>query len=499
MLSKPFRQRDADFFKLLNQMRLEKLDDHSVAVLKRMSTSSSISFVSPMQGKGGTDIFTNELGEVESEEFQGYTCLRPRNKDVAWVNMLYYNKLKTTEYTYVTHISTGRPNVTGVPFLDPLSLREGCRVMLIKNINVSLGLVNGSVGVITKFINYKQNGYTVKSYPNYLSHICKGVDNHFNRTHTMLPVVLFSIYRSDGSKTECEIVVEPQEWEELLGDRVQSRYSQIPLVLAYALTIHKAQGMSLNKVDIDFNGTFEAGQAYVALSRCTNLTTVKLHNFMVSVAFQDEVALSYYKAAEACIENNRNETHSSPKRLNRQIEDLRQRVPELEEQARALSSLIRSRSTPMHQLKEAKVVFDITALYEIGVKGPDRFDPLFQQDNMIRVPLVVMEMLQSIREQMGDDTQEEEEEEENDDNDSTDSSGASVSTIKQMIDFIEKGKQAFVVDFQRAGGEGRSQVCEELPPPLPEYAKYRDLLPLVETDEDRDENVFALNLLSNDP
>jgi ATP-dependent DNA helicase PIF1 len=54
---------------------------------------------------------------------------------------------------------------------------------------------------------------------------------------------------------------------------------QYPLVLSWALTIHKSQGLTLNKVIIDFSDIFLDGQAYVALSRCKSLKNIKLLNF----------------------------------------------------------------------------------------------------------------------------------------------------------------------------------------------------------------------------
>jgi ATP-dependent DNA helicase PIF1 len=119
-------------------------------------------------------------------------------------------------------------------YVPDLTLRVGAQVMLLTNMDVEHGLVNGSRGVIEKF--------------------CEGPEPY--------PMVKFR----NGEV----IIIQPASWasEDLEGFHRE----QIPLRLAYAITIHKAQGATLDCALIDIgDNTFEYGQAYVALSRVRSL------------------------------------------------------------------------------------------------------------------------------------------------------------------------------------------------------------------------------------
>jgi ATP-dependent DNA helicase PIF1 len=88
-------------------------------------------------------------------------------------------------------------------------------------------------------------------------------------------------------------IIGPETWEKCDEDAIALR-TQIPLVLAWAMTIHKSQGCTLDKVVCDLGKEiFSAGQAYVALSRVRSHEGLYLRSFLPSVIFADAHALEY--------------------------------------------------------------------------------------------------------------------------------------------------------------------------------------------------------------
>ena len=145
-------------------------------------------------------------------------------------------------------------------YVPNLELKIGCQVMLIVNLNLEAGLVNGSRGIVTGF-DYNNN-----------------------------PIVQFL----QGAPT----TIMRQTWKSSGNKRVQR--SQIPLRVAYAVTIHKSQGATLDCALVDIGtSTFEYGQAYVALSRVRNVESLYIWNLDPSRIRAHPAVRGFYAILEA--------------------------------------------------------------------------------------------------------------------------------------------------------------------------------------------------------
>lgn len=184
--------------------------------------------------KGHKEILSDRI--VKKGEHAHTTRLYTHNGDVDVLNTKELKALPSELKSYGMEES-GVPAVIMTlkkNCLSPemLKLKVGALVMFTKN-NFEEGFVNGTLGEITGFD--------------------KG-----------LPVVK----TSDGA----EIIPDYEEWSIKEGERVIAKIQQIPLRLAWAITVHKSQGMSLDSAIIDLSGAFEYGQGYVALSRVRSLS-----------------------------------------------------------------------------------------------------------------------------------------------------------------------------------------------------------------------------------
>ena len=175
---------------------------------------------------------------------------------------------------------------------DELILKVGAKVMFIKN-NNELGVSNGTMGELIGFAAVKVDDSKAKDKAKSDAKADmaeddtiaiddedssktadkdkKGKANTKDKSSAApkMPVVRLNSGR--------EVIAEPEEWiiEDETGD-VLASYEQVPLCLAWAITIHKSQGMTLDAAEIDLSRTFELGQGYVALSRLKSLEGLKL-------------------------------------------------------------------------------------------------------------------------------------------------------------------------------------------------------------------------------
>ncbi|KAF8626589.1 hypothetical protein AX15_004789 [Amanita polypyramis BW_CC] len=255
-LTRVFRQRDQEFVSMLNEMRFGRLSAISIQRFKELSR--------PLEYKDGLEA----------------TELFPRREDVDRSNSGRISRLQTQTQLYQSKDSGSlrdpkQKQKILANFMAPetLSLRIDCQVMLIKNVDETL--VNGSMGRVVKFVDpvvySREQGQDV-TIPG-SNGTKKPVSSAGGKLY---PVVEFLM---PNGATRSSLVM-PEVWKvELPDGEVQVSRTQVPLILAWAMSIHKSQGQTLERVKVDLARVFEKGQAYVALSRATSLEGLQVLHF----------------------------------------------------------------------------------------------------------------------------------------------------------------------------------------------------------------------------
>jgi ATP-dependent exoDNAse (exonuclease V) alpha subunit len=196
------------------------------------------------------DIRTNRVSEKTLDHLRSRyskvsmggesTKLYTHNMDVDGVNNRELEMIKDSTHEYEM-ATKGNPNIVitlkkSCLAPETLYLKKGSLVMFVKN-NYESGYVNGTLG---KVVDFEPAG----------------------------PVVI-----TKGGK---RIVASPASWAIEEDGKVKAEISQVPLRLAWAITVHKSQGMSLDAVEVDLSKSFEPGMGYVALSRARTLKGLTL-------------------------------------------------------------------------------------------------------------------------------------------------------------------------------------------------------------------------------
>jgi hypothetical protein len=224
---KIYRQTEDQFIHLLNKVRNNEMEEeHLLALHNRYQP----------------DFF--------GDRSDGYILLTTHNEKAREINAEELAKLPERLFTYKAEVKNDFPS-TSFPADEFLQLKVGAQVMFVKNdTDKAKRYFNGKIGVITELCEDK------------ILVQCK--------------------------KEDVPIVVSKEKWENIrytldkstrqLNEDILGEFSQYPLRLAWAITIHKSQGLTFEKAVIDAGKAFAPGQVYVALSRCTNLDGMVLHS-----------------------------------------------------------------------------------------------------------------------------------------------------------------------------------------------------------------------------
>ena len=243
-LTQIIRQSDTVFQNCLNNIRIGNLDDETLKVLesrldKKLDNKDGIIPTKLFSLRDNVDFVNNqELGKLAEDDRQFYSY----NMEV--------NIIKKSKKYLLNNIRK-YCNVN-----QELELCLGAQVMLCKNLDFEKKLVNGSRGIIIGF------------------------------DRDDLPIVKFI-----NGITQ---VIDFETWEIEDNDEVVAEIYQVPLKVAFAISIHSCQGSTLDYVEINLGNIFEYGQAYVALSRVKNLEGLSVSNLDPKLIKAHPVAIDFY-------------------------------------------------------------------------------------------------------------------------------------------------------------------------------------------------------------
>ncbi len=237
-----FRQADERFINLLNKVRDKKLDAESTKLLN-----------------------TRYIPDFKYPKDENYITLTSHNKAAFTINMEKLNELSGKTYTFTADITDEFPESMYPNELN-LELKVGAQVMFVKNdLNVEKRYFNGKLGEITAI---KGEEIFVK---------CPNETDEIVVTQTTWENIKYVL---DDTKTMQEHII--------------GTFSQLPIKAAWAITIHKSQGLTFERAIIDAASSFAHGQVYVALSRCKTFEGLVLSTPITQESVKSDSTISHF-------------------------------------------------------------------------------------------------------------------------------------------------------------------------------------------------------------
>ena len=238
-----YRQHDDDFITLLNKVRNNQMDAECLRLLNNRFKPNFI-----------------------AHDNEGYITLTTHNYQADQINESKLNAIQKKPLSFMAEIHGTFPENT-FPTKEELVLKVGAQVMFVKNDpSAEKAYFNGKIGRLVDY-DEKEGTVTVES----------------EGEHIIVP-------RLKWQNMEYTLNAESQDIEE----KEIGSFTQIPLRLAWAVTIHKSQGLTFDKVIVDAGQAFAHGQVYVALSRCTSLEGLVLKTQIASNALVNDYSVDRF-------------------------------------------------------------------------------------------------------------------------------------------------------------------------------------------------------------
>ncbi len=255
-LTENMRQCDPLFQKVLSEIRMGRLSDEGrELLLSRVGVKVGTEDIIP------TKLFSHrksvdEINEENLKQIPREDNPLQRFKAVDFIE----SKREVNPEYQQNYIATLNKTCQAKPILD---LLVGAQVMLIHNLDIDMSLVNGSRGVVVRFEEYR-------------------------------PVVKFL--------NGIEMIIQTNDWEIKINDECKIVRRQIPLILAWASTYHKCQGMTLDCVELDLGDTiFSDGQFYTGISRVRTTEGMSITNLDFNGIRCDPKVRLFYETLENII------------------------------------------------------------------------------------------------------------------------------------------------------------------------------------------------------